>query len=174
MPALTPKLDLPYPIGSDDLGDTDLHIKALAEAIEDNLRPAFSVSRAVAQAIPDSAITSVSFDTELYDPDAMFAPTSANVTVKTAGLWLLIGGTGFAAGTAGRRFVTLKLGAAELQRVEGPPSTSAAWSMQAVWMGRLAVNDVLNLAVFQVSGGALNTSGAGAQSPKFQGTWVGP
>jgi hypothetical protein len=41
MPTITPN-GYPYPIGSDELGETDLHIRSLAEKIEADFHPAYT------------------------------------------------------------------------------------------------------------------------------------
>jgi hypothetical protein len=51
--------------------------------------PGCSVTRTTNQSIANASYNSISWDSELFDTDTMFAPTTTDITIKTAGLYLL-------------------------------------------------------------------------------------
>jgi hypothetical protein len=51
--------------------------------------PYCQIQRAAGQTIPDASNTAISFDAQDHDTDGMFAPTSTDVTIQTAGIYLV-------------------------------------------------------------------------------------
>lgn len=167
----TPNRVLPYPANTDPLANAYAAIQALASAL-DVRRPACSVAKAAVQALA-SGVTTISFDTEVYDDDAMFIAPNAIVTIKTAGLYLVtaIGGFSSAAGSA-RQVIIRKNGVDTA--MAALPGAAISESVPVSWQGRCAVNDQITLALFQNSGAAINSLTALEQRPQMQVTWVGP
>jgi hypothetical protein len=60
------------------------------------------VRRNASMTVANNALTFPVFDTEVEDNDAMFTPSSANVTIKTAGLYLINGSMGWPLGAMTR------------------------------------------------------------------------
>lgn len=135
-------------------------------------KPAASVSRAAAQSIPNNTSTAISFDTEVYDTDTMFAGSSTNVTIKTAGLWVITAGCGLNAAASSRRLLQILVNGTAVKSDEGA-ATAAAIRMGVSHQMRLVVNDVITLAVYQNSGGAVNTLTAAGDVGQLQATWLG-
>lgn len=163
---------LPYPENTDPLANMAAAVQALANAL-DGQRPSVSVAKAAAQSIPNNAFTDITFDTETFDSDTMFTATSANVTVKHAGLWLITARVGYITnGTGSRGATLLKNGGTVAASLAAASSVSHVAGVTAQL--RLAVNDVIKLQAFQNSGAALNTNNVVGFMPSLEMTWVGP
>jgi hypothetical protein len=106
------------------------------------------------------AAQKLSFDTEDVDTDAMFAPTSTDVTIKTAGKYQAIGG-GTIGGASGLKTweVTKNGTIVRNAATTGPDTASQAGRTQVVVEFTAAVNDVICLQVFQNSGGTVTATG---------------
>ena len=118
--------------------------------------------------------TNIVFTSENYDTDGMFAPSSADVTIKTAGIYLVTF-TGRATSTSSANFQpVIRLAGAndpgeEVQQLFGAAVTDARFSVSAV--RSLAVNDVINARI-QWSG-TITLQGGTTQSPTLTATWLG-
>lgn len=130
--------------------------------------PGCSVTRTTNQSIGNAAYASISWDSEIFDTDTMFAPTSTDVTIKTAGLYLLTLQMSYASNATGDRITVIEKNATAagngtfLARTIQDTVTSDATFLSVVAQARLAVNDTIRATVYQSSGGSLNTSnGAG-------------
>lgn len=119
------------------------------------------VQRAAAFSVPTGAATAVSFDTEVRDTSGMFAPTSTNVTITTAGRYRITGRASLSTTTAGVFLVTIAKGGtdvAALFRGSSSASSSSPQFVSGVCELDLAVSDVITLRIFQNTGGAVNTT----------------
>lgn len=120
--------------------------------------PRYAIARrSTTQTINNNAVTAISFDTEVLDNDTMFAPTSALITCKTAGLFTCIGQVSWAlAATATTRMVTaLRLnGATTIATDERVSSTTEGVGQNVAVTLQLAVNDTIEIVVFQTNAAA--------------------
>lgn len=126
--------------------------------------PSCQVTRTTNQSITNVAYNSISFDSEVYDTDSMFAPTSTNITIKTAGIYLITAMMSFASNATGVRITLVEKNATAagngtflVRDIRGAVNGDATF-LTLVTQSSLAVNDTLRLTVYQSSGGALNTS----------------
>jgi hypothetical protein len=118
--------------------------------------PNVALTRAAAQSIPTGSVTAISFDTEVEDTDAMWS-SGTNITINTAGLYLITAQLGFTINSTGtRRLYLRKNGTAFGTASIGAPDQTPAVPLSRVV--RLAAADVITMAAYQNSGVALNTS----------------
>lgn len=140
-------------------------------------KPFVSVARAAAQTIPTGGYVNISFDTQVEDTDSMFAgggsPDSVNITVNTAGLWLVTGLVGLVANATGTRGVAIVLNGTQIATTLPAPPASGSFAASVSTQVRCDVGDVINLAVTQTTGGGLNTHTATEVRPALQMTWLG-
>lgn len=139
--------------------------KAVLDQIDALTTPRACVARRnAAQSITSGGSpTSVSLDTEVYDSASMFAPTSTDITLNAAGLWVVqLGGTWAVNGT-GERMVLGFINGTELDGGGTTSSTSSAANTFRQAASFLyytaATTDVLTMRVFQTSGAGLNFTG---------------
>jgi len=141
--------------------------------------PMVKASRLTTQSIANITDTFVTWTTEDFDTDGMFAPTSDTITIQTAGVYLCQAQLVFAQNGTGNRFMhivknddatpsfTLNIATAF---IAGNATNNLIISCSAV--ASLAVNDTLKVIAFQGSGGALNVGDTAIQS-FFSATWIG-
>lgn len=117
--------------------------------------------------------TGIAFDTVDEDPWGMLV-TPANVSLKipVAGLWLVEGVVAIPASASSfRQFVALQFGGTQwrgssvLTIVAGAPTTGVSRLM------RLDVGQLINIALFQDSGGNKTTSAGTENAPYLNATW---
>lgn len=128
------------------------------------LTPACSVTRTTNQSITNAAYNSISWDSEIFDTDSMFAPTSTNITINSAGLYLLTVQMSYASNATGVRITLLEKNATAAgngtflcRDIRGAVNGDATF-LTMTTQARLAASDTIRLTVYQSSGGALNTS----------------
>ena len=122
----------------------------------------------------NGAFTVLTFDSERFDTDNIhdLASNTSRLTVKTAGKYRIYGNVEFASAAGGAfRLVGILLnGATSIAEggsngatiVAGPNVRSTVCTTYD-----LALNDYVELRVFQDSGGALNVNASGNYSPEF-------
>lgn len=143
--------------------------------------PIVAVKQGVAQSIPDSAWTALTFATETVDSDGMHSTSTntARLTAVTAGYYRVVGRYAWAShASVSRRLVGVRKngtgtgvpdqGFIEVASVAGA-SGAAAFPKDLI---QLAVGDYLELMVYQNSGGALNTGIATELFSEFSAVWV--
>lgn len=123
------------------------------------------VYNSAAQTIGDASWTALTFDSEAYDTDGMHS-TSTNtsrLTCVTAGKYLVHGQVTFAANATGSRWVAIKKNGTFYVNESRPNAGSSSTVVFHVdLLVDLAVNDYVELFVFQTSGGNLNVNGGNA------------
>jgi hypothetical protein len=128
--------------------------------------------RNVAQSVADSTVTTVAFDTELFDSDAIHS--AGTFTIPTAGKWLLTATVHFDVNTTGYRQGWWELGGVRLaQDGIGNLSSLVQGVVKASTIESLAAADALVFRVYQTSGGALNAR-AGRHETFAAVTYLGP
>jgi hypothetical protein len=118
------------------------------------------VSRAATQSIPDITDTSISFDTVVENDDGLWV-SGSNVTVPVAGIYAVFGQVAYATNATGIRYIFFEKNNAPT----GATDSKEGMSVGPVYMSvarllRLAASDVLELGVYQSSGGNLNVTSA--------------
>jgi hypothetical protein len=128
--------------------------------------------------IPNGALTVIPFNSELYDTDAIHDTVTNNtrLTCKTAGKYLIIANVAWALTGTGRRSINLLLNQSTIiASQESSPQVDAiattANNVSTVY--NLAVNDVVEVQVYQTSGAALNITYGAHYSPEFMMVKVG-
>lgn len=174
----TPIFGLEYP-GSSGHARLWEWFQALAEDIDTAFaRPVFRARRAAAQSIGTASETTIQWDTEDFDTqnghDLVTNPT--RYVVQKAGYYQIGGGCGWSSNATGRRGVFWRKNGTTMD------GTAAWWvpgingnyavSGRAI-VQQFAVNDFIEMAVFQESGVSLNTA-AGASMPSIDIVYVGP
>jgi hypothetical protein len=126
-----------------------------------------------AQSIQTAVLTYLSFNSEYWDTDAIHDTSTYNnrLTCKTAGVYLIIGQVRWAANATGQRQVNITLSSGRsviAAQHEHGNSASIATNMSVSCIYPLAVNDYVELAVYQDSGGNLDITATAYWSPNFQ------
>ncbi len=151
------------------------------DAINFALSPPRAELRAtVAQSIPNSAGTSVNFDTADVDTDVDGvgghnpASNPSRFTARYPGWYLCSGGCVFVANATGRRIVWFKVNGVDQAGSEATTSGSAGGSTGPAIRAKLlylTIGDYVELAAFQESGGALNTAVGSFEQPTMTVVW---
>lgn len=168
---------MPWTAPKTDFSPGNVLTAAQMNAIGQNLiagGPDFArATRTAALNLTDLAFTAVNFDTQSFDTNNMFAPTSNIITIKTAGYYLVTGHFSFNANATGQRYVAAVLnatfsGSGDTATITGGTRivaqtaattviTQAVMSISTIYS--FAVNDKITLGAFQNSGGTLALNG---------------
>jgi hypothetical protein len=123
--------------------------------------PLFEGRQTVAQSIPTSANTAINLDTEDIDSDNGHSTVTntSRYTLQTAGWWRISGGVGMTANATGARQMSILKnsgvnGGSAQWFAPGAVTFSAATRTKCIFG---IVGDFFEIAIFQNSGGALNT-----------------
>lgn len=131
------------------------------------------VTHNAAQSIANATLTKLAFNTERFDTDTIHdnATNNTRLTCKTAGKYLIIGQVAFATNATGEaRIAQIKfnnvdyIGVAYRKPIGGGVVETLV-EISTVY--DLAVNDYVELVVYQDSGGALNVNSSAKYSPEF-------
>jgi hypothetical protein len=123
-----------------------------------------------ALSINNSTLTVLTFNSERWDTDTIHSTGSSTsrLTCKTAGRYLISVTVEWANNATGRRGVNLRLNGATVIAVNNEtPLSTGATGMNTTTVYDLAVNDYVEVQVFQDSGGSLNINAGGNYSPEF-------
>lgn len=140
--------------------------------------PACRAARTAVQSINNSTWTFVSFTSETYDTDGMFAATDTKITIQTAGLYSVSCLVSFATNATGIRAVqieknapTANNGTVLIRNVGFGNASEDVWfNLSSVF--EFAASDTVHVSVLQTSGGALN-AGSAVVYPFLTATWIG-
>ena len=118
--------------------------------------------------IPHATFTALTFDSERYDTDAIHdtATNTSRLTCKTAGKYIIDGNVEWGNGADTGRYCRIRLnGTTDIAAVA---QAGQAWMVQQVSaVYDLAVNDYVELVVYQSTGGAFNALVGANYSPEF-------
>lgn len=138
--------------------------------------PAARVTHSVAQAISDTTVTALLFDTERFDTDTIHSTVTntSRLTATTAGVYLITAHISWASGAAGRRQIALRVNETDLIAVQETKLASTDFSELSVsTIYKLGATDFVEVRVFQVGVAQLNVNATGNHSPEFAMTWMG-
>lgn len=142
-----------------------------------HFQPCARVYHNAAQSIGASAETTLAFNSERFDTDTIHdtATNNSRLTCKTAGKYMITAHVEWASGTADTlRTVIIRLnGTTQIGRVDMLPSVAAVVSQPLTTMWDLAVNDYIEVRVFQSTAGSLNVNSTASSSPEFMMARVG-
>lgn len=128
--------------------------------------PCAKVTKVAAdQAIPNSAATVVTFDTSEYDTDTMFDDATDSFIIKSPGRYDVKAGVSFATNALGVRDVEIRLNGSDIAVTQVDPAALNNTELCASADFTGAIGDVLQVVVFQNSGGALNVLKVSVGSP---------
>lgn len=131
--------------------------------------PSVRVYNSGAQSIANATWTALAFDSERFDTDTIHdAAANTKLTCKTAGKYLIVGNMDFATNNTGSRTATIKLNGTTyiaLAKMASVPGTDTPFSISTIY--DLAVNDYVEIHVYQDCGGPLNSQAIGNYVPEF-------
>lgn len=131
--------------------------------------PMCIVRRVAAQAVADNTVTNISFDTEDVDTDGMFTPTSTDITIQTAGIYILSGIATLASAVTTSLFVRMFVNGSGIG--DATYAGSSYTSSGALTIAKsLAVSDVVRFAVYQTGPATSKNTSATTQ---LSVTWIG-
>lgn len=159
-------------------GNDDLRISHAATNAFDahGYNPAARVYHSANQSIANTTFTTLAFNSERYDNDGEHDNTTNNsrLTCKTAGKYRITANVQFASNATGYREVFFLVnGTTAIADIIQDANASFATTMSLSTTYELAVNDYVEVRVYQNSGGALNVSAVGNYSPEFMMEKVG-
>lgn len=105
--------------------------------------------RNAAQSVADNTFTAVSFDTEDADTDGMFSPTSSNITIQTAGVYLVKAYVGWASSVTSLLRAQIKVGTNVVESAWSDASTHAQSALGISTVRNLSVGNVVTFEVYQ-------------------------
>lgn len=140
--------------------------------------PACRAYRTTTQSITSGTWTSLALNAERFDTDTMHdnVTNSSRLTIKTAGLYVVTGNVYWASSAAGNQRLTRLYvnNATEICVASSPVSAALPQPAQVVsTIYKFAVNDYVELFVYQDSGGALNVQNVANWSPELSAVWIG-
>lgn len=123
-----------------------------------------------AQSIADSTAETLAFNSERWDTDTIHdtATNNSRLTCKTAGKYIISAHVEFEQDGTGTRRVRLLLNATDIiasLRIRAVAGGTTRMSISTIY--DLAVNDYLQVIVYQDSGGALDLESSAKHSPEF-------
>lgn len=129
------------------------------------------------QSITSATLTVLALNSERYDTDTIHdtATNNSRLTCKTAGVYAISGNVSFAANATGLRELDILLNGATMiaSKTVGNVGGTVATIVDVGCDYLLAVNDYVELRVYQDSGGALNVLSTGNYTPEFSMHFTG-
>jgi hypothetical protein len=140
--------------------------------------PAARVFHSAAQSIASGVNTALAFNSERFDTNVIHdtAVNNSRLVCKTAGVYVIAGQVEWAgSASSGVREVHIRLngGATLAKQQVGQEQTSFAVPMSVATEYALALNDYVELVVFQNTGGAVDVLANGSYSPEFSMAYLG-
>jgi hypothetical protein len=140
--------------------------------------PIVVARRNATQSLANTTIVPISFDAEDVDTDGCFSATSTDITIQTAGVYLLVGSVAFANNASGGREVGFRKNGTTISNTTtggggGPlvaganPNIGFDVAVNVSGITTLAASDVITMYGYQSSGGALNATA------RVQLAWIG-
>lgn len=140
--------------------------------------PACRLTHSVAQNVPDTTVTILTFDTERFDTDNMHSAGSpTRITINTAGLYQITATVEYAPGTYEYASNGLLLNGTTLIAISDASNTGAIFgqsrTVTALW--KCAAGDFVEVRLFQdnTAGATRAIQKSNAYSPEFSAVWVG-
>ena len=161
----------------DDIADqTDIATHAALATGVHSLNKGARAYNDADQSIPNNTPTIIALNSERYDTDAIhdLVTNNSRLTCKTAGKYVISFSGDFAANVDGRRSYNIKLnGTTFLAGTSDNPNSGGGFSREISTIYELAVNDYVEVEVWQSSGDALNLATTANRSPEFSMQRIG-
>lgn len=138
--------------------------------------PACRVFNSASISIAHNTTTALTFDSERFDTDAMHSTASltGRITFNTAGLYLVTGHVGWAtSASTATRLTSIRLNGSTTITEALHDNVNQGVAQSVTTLYKFAVNDYVELVVYQFTGGALNVSAVANWTPEFSAVWVG-
>lgn len=143
--------------------------------------PACRVYHNTTQSAGTGGYTTMTFNSERFDTDTMHdtATNPTRITIKTAGLYVLHGNVDMNTGTTSERIIQFLInGVMELALDRRGPNPSGGNNiLQTSTLWKFAVNDYVELRVYQASGAPVtvvaSSAGFYGSGAEFSAVWVG-
>ena len=154
----------------------DLTVEGVLTATISNVVPAARVSHDADQTISNNTQTTLAFNTEKYDYDAIHDNTTNNsrLTCKTAGLYTITASIQFASNSSGSRAILILLNGTTIiggDQRDASPDIATTCNVSVDYP--LAVNNYVEVQVYQNRGGNLNVVSSGERTPLFMMKYIG-
>lgn len=165
---------VPYPLGTDPLGETDLRVKALAEYIDDLVNTRANVYAGAAQTLTTAVAAALAMNSEDVDPKALHSTVTNNsrITVATPGRYLVVAQVGFVSNATGYRQLGILKNGTAVASVRIPAVSGTSMTIQCVADVLCVATDYIEAQAVQTSGGNLDTV-AGSTTTFLHATFVG-
>lgn len=139
--------------------------------------PMCRVYNTAAQTIANTTVTALTFDSERFDTDTIhsISADTSRLTCKTAGVYQIGFSGGFASNSTGYRSFRLRLnGGSYLSSIFQNAVNGDVTFVNISTLYELAVNDYVEIVVYQTSGGNLDTFQNANDSPEMYMSRVAP
>lgn len=133
------------------------------------------VHREAVQTIATATWTALQFDNERFDTNAIHDNVTNNtrLTAKVAGVYSIWGGVAWAPGASSSRYVQIMKNGATTIAIVRAFAVHVAFFETISAIAYLAINDYVELCVYQDTGGNLDVSHANEYSPEFAMAYLG-
>jgi hypothetical protein len=138
--------------------------------------PAVILSNSTEQGVTNEALTTVTFDTAVYDPLGMRTSASL-ITIQRSGLYLVTDGVNWGNNATGFRRIQVERNGNLNDDIAGliePASSGITTAQSASGLRRLNAGDTLQLVAEQSSGSTLAVHGITPDDPLLETVWLGP
>lgn len=171
----TPTLALPYPASS-ATPDVPYDLQQLAQAVEGAMtgKPRCKISQATPQAVANTTLTLVTWDTTDYDNNAMADLVNERIVIKTAGWYTVTAFIPWANNSTGYRLTIVDAGTTPphiMQDYRAPATGTSTGIHITSEPVLLAVNDFAQIKIQQSSGGSLSLGAINSQNPFLAVHW---
>lgn len=151
-------------VSTGDVYTASAHNNVITTLNNHTVPPACAVYHTAAQSVPNATWTTVLFNSEYYDTDAMHdtATNTSRITISTTGIYLLTANILFDIGGTGNRQVDfMKNGSGFIYRGQTTNNISASFftDVSTSTMMSLTAGDYMEVIVYQTNGAALNIRG---------------
>lgn len=126
--------------------------------------------------VANGALVALTFNTERFDTDTIHdtGTNTGRLTCKTAGVYLITANIAFDVNSTGHRDVYLRVNGTTIMAATVQPALALAGNIIVCSTHySLAVNDYVEVVVYQNSGGALNVLYLGDYTPEFMMQRIG-
>jgi hypothetical protein len=155
---------------------TSGNLQSLTQALLELQAPAlFRLQQTVAQSVPNTTATGITFDAEDFDLDGGHNPVTNNsrYTAQTAGYYLFGGAVAIAGNVTGQRLARFAINGGPIAGTQfgfvTVPNAGAMIMTATPTPILMAVGDFVELQLSQTSGGALSTLVSGSSQSMMTG-----
>ena len=135
------------------------------------------LKRAAAFSVANSTVVTIDMDTATYDNYGGWSASSnpSRYTVQVAGTYMIAGGVSWESNATGLRTAQIRVNGVDVSGSQvrvAPISGTQTSTVTRTVLVSLSVNDYIEIATFQSSGGALNTGSSTEYYSSLMARWV--